>query len=303
MAIWMREDEAIRDDVIAELESDPEITDAARIGVSVHNGVVTLTGSVSSYPQRLAAEKAARRVDGVKAVANDIEVKLPTAGVRSDTDIAEAAVNALRWDIQVPDERIQVTVHEGWVTLEGDVDYWYQKQAAERDVRSLQGVKGVINNIRVMAPASHPPRSSPRSSRPLSAAPSSTPGASTSRPTTASSSSPARCAPSPRRRRRKPSPGPRGACLRSRTGLWCRRSGAWPGPPAGGPGQAEGRSPAPKALISYGPARHARLTPRLPATNPFSPHPRGLVCPGPTGTVTGTGKTRCFTAGASFSGR
>jgi osmotically-inducible protein OsmY len=156
MAIWMREDEAIRDDVIAELESDPEITDAARIGVSVHNGVVTLTGSVSSYPQRLAAEKAARRVDGVKAVANDIEVKLPTAGVRSDSDIAEAAVNALRWDVQVPDERIQVTVHEGWVTLEGDVDYWYQKQAAERDVRSLQGVKGVINNIRVMAPRISP---------------------------------------------------------------------------------------------------------------------------------------------------
>ena len=156
MAIWMREDEAIRDDVIAELESDPEITDAARIGVSVHNGVVTLTGSVSSYPQRLAAEKAARRVDGVKAVANDIEVKLPTAGIRSDSDIAEAAVNALRWDVQVPDERIQVTVHEGWVTLEGDVDYWYQKQAAERDVRSLQGVKGVINNIRVMAPRISP---------------------------------------------------------------------------------------------------------------------------------------------------
>ncbi|MCL6431551.1 MAG: BON domain-containing protein [Anaerolineae bacterium] len=152
----MREDEAIRDDVIAELESDPEITDAARIGVSVHNGVVTLTGSVSSYPQRLAAEKAARRVDGVKAVANDVEVRLPTAGIRSDTDIAEAAVNALRWDVQVPDERIQVTVHEGWVTLEGDVDYWYQKQAAERDVRSLQGVKGVINNIRVMAPRISP---------------------------------------------------------------------------------------------------------------------------------------------------
>jgi len=152
MAVWLREDEAIRDDVIAELEAEPEIPEPARIGVAVRNGVVTLTGSVPSYPQRFAAERAARRVDGVKAVANDIEVKLPTAGIRSDSDIAAAAVNALRWDVQVPDERIQVTVHEGWVTLEGTVDYWYQKQAAERDIRSLQGVRGVINNIKVIAP-------------------------------------------------------------------------------------------------------------------------------------------------------
>jgi len=156
MAVWVREDEAIRDDVIAELESDPEIPEPARIGVAVRNGVVTLTGSVSSYPQRFAAERAARRVDGVKAVANDIEVKVPTAAIRSDADIAAAAVNALRWDVQVPDERIQVTVRDGWVTLEGDVDYWYQKQAAERDVRNLQGVKGVINNIRVVAPRISP---------------------------------------------------------------------------------------------------------------------------------------------------
>lgn len=156
MAVWLREDEAIRDDVIAELESDPQVREPARIGVSVHNGVVTLAGSVSSYPEKQAAERAARRVDGVKAVANDIEVKLPTAGIRSDADIAAAAVNALRWDVQVPDERIQVTVREGWVTLEGDVDYWYQKQAAERDVRGLQGVRGVINNIKVMAPRVSP---------------------------------------------------------------------------------------------------------------------------------------------------
>ena len=149
MAVWLREDEAIREDVMAELESDPEVREPARIGVAVQNGVVTLTGSVSSYPEKFAAEKAARRVDGVKAVANDIEVKLPTAGIRSDSDIAAAAVNALRWDVQVPDERIQVTVRDGWVTLEGDVEYWYQKQAAERDVRSLQGVKGVVNLIKV----------------------------------------------------------------------------------------------------------------------------------------------------------
>mgnify|MGYP005842392785 CR=1 FL=1 len=156
MTVWSREDEAIRDDVIAELESEPELPEPARVGVSVREGVVTLTGSVSSYPQRMAAERAARRVDGVKAVANDIEVKLPTAAIRSDSDIAAAAVNALHWDVQVPDERIQVTVREGWVTLEGDVDYWYQKQAAERDVRSLQGVKGVINNIKVLAPRVSP---------------------------------------------------------------------------------------------------------------------------------------------------
>jgi osmotically-inducible protein OsmY len=156
MAVWLREDEAIRNDVIAEIESEPEIREPARIGVAVRNGVVTLTGSVSSYPEKQAAERAARRVDGVKAVANDIEVKLPTSAIRSDTDIAAAAVNALRWDIQVPDERIKVTVRDGWVTLEGDVDYWYQKQAAERDVRSLQGVKGVINNIKVVTPRVSP---------------------------------------------------------------------------------------------------------------------------------------------------
>lgn len=156
MATWLREDEAIRDDVIAELESEPQISEPARIGVAVRNGVVTLSGSVPSYPERFAAEKAARRVDGVKAIANDIEVKLPTTTIRSDTDIASAAVNALRWDVQVPDERIQVTVHEGWVTLEGDVDYWYQKQAAERAVRGLQGVKGVVNNIKVVAPRVSP---------------------------------------------------------------------------------------------------------------------------------------------------
>jgi len=156
MAVWVREDEAIREDVIAELESDPEVHEPARIGVAVHNGVVTLTGSVSSYAEKQAAERAARRVEGVKAVANDIEVKLPTAAIRSDADIAAAAVNALRWDVQVPDERIKVIVRDGWVTLEGDVDYWYQKQAAERDVRNLQGVKGVINNIKVVAPRVSP---------------------------------------------------------------------------------------------------------------------------------------------------
>ena len=120
--------------------------------MTVSDGVVTLTGTVSSYPQKMAAEKAARRVWGVKAVANDIEVRLPTEAKRTDTDIAEAAVRALEWDTVVPSDRINVTVRDGWVTLDGNVDWYYQKTAAERDVRNLQGVRGVTNLIMVAGP-------------------------------------------------------------------------------------------------------------------------------------------------------
>jgi len=148
----VRTDEAIRDDVLDELEWDPAIPEPSQIGVAVENGVVTLTGTVSSYAIKRAAEEAARRVEGVRAIANDIEVKIPSAAARSDTDIAAAAVNALQWDTQVPSDRIKVIVRNGWVTLEGTVDYWYQKQAAERDVRNLQGVTGVTNLIKVVSP-------------------------------------------------------------------------------------------------------------------------------------------------------
>ena len=143
----VRDDAAIRDDVLSELEWEPMISKPTQIAVAVNNGVVTLTGSVDSYAEKYAAERAARRVWGVKAVANDIQVRVPTERVRTDADIAAAAVRALEWDTRVPHERIKVTVRDGWVTLEGSVDWYYQKAAAEEDVRNLQGVKGVTNLI------------------------------------------------------------------------------------------------------------------------------------------------------------
>jgi osmotically-inducible protein OsmY len=119
------------------------------IGVSVKDGVVTLTGWVDSYTKRWAAEDAAHRVRGVKAVANDIEVRLLKDGERTDTDIAAAAVRALEWDAFVPIDKLDVTVSKGWVTLKGEVEWQYQKNDAERVVRRLQGVKGVTNLITV----------------------------------------------------------------------------------------------------------------------------------------------------------
>ena len=119
------------------------------IGVAVKDGVVTLTGWVDSYTKRWAAEEAAHRVRGVKAVANDIEVRLPSSAERTDADIAAAAVRALEWDAFVPIDKLDVTVSKGWVTLKGEVEWQYQKQDAERVVRRLSGVKGVTNLITV----------------------------------------------------------------------------------------------------------------------------------------------------------
>jgi osmotically-inducible protein OsmY len=111
--------------------------------------VVTLSGFVDSYAKKYAAERAAKRVYGVKAVANDLQVKLPVGSERPDPDIARAAVQALQSRITVPAERIKVTVRDGWITLEGDVDWQFQKEAAESAVRYLTGVKGVTNQITV----------------------------------------------------------------------------------------------------------------------------------------------------------
>jgi osmotically-inducible protein OsmY len=119
------------------------------IAVAVRDGVVTLAGTVDSYAERWTAERVTSRVKGVRAVANELEVKLPSRHERSDSDLAHAVVNALRWDVSVPDDRIKVRVEKGWVTLEGDVDYPYQREAAERDVRSLTGVKGVLDLVTV----------------------------------------------------------------------------------------------------------------------------------------------------------
>jgi osmotically-inducible protein OsmY len=140
----MKTDSELRRDVERELEWDPSI-DARNIGVAVKNGVVTLTGYVSSYADKWRAERIAKRVAGVTAIANEIEVKLSTE--RTDPDIAEAARAALKSDSRVPADRIKVIVERGWVTLEGTVDYYYQKSAAESDVRYIAGVRGVTNAI------------------------------------------------------------------------------------------------------------------------------------------------------------
>ncbi|MDQ7958666.1 MAG: BON domain-containing protein [Rhodocyclaceae bacterium] len=148
IATTLRSDADIQTEVLAELKWEPRVQ-APEIGVAVKDGVVTLTGWVDSYTKRWAAEDAAHRVRGVKAVANDIEVRLGTGGERPDTEIAAAAARALEWDALLVPERIDVTVSKGWITLRGTVDWHYKKQEAERAVRNLPGVKGVSNLIDV----------------------------------------------------------------------------------------------------------------------------------------------------------
>jgi len=141
-------DEEIQKNVLAELKWDARVQ-PNEIGVVVKDGVVTLTGWVDSYTKKWAAEEAAHRVRGVKAVANEIEVRLPSASERTDADIAAAAARALEWDAFIPLDRLDVTVAKGWVTLKGEVEWQYQKEDAERVVRRLTGVKGVTNLITV----------------------------------------------------------------------------------------------------------------------------------------------------------
>jgi osmotically-inducible protein OsmY len=145
-AALIHTDEEIQKDVLAELKWDAQVQ-PNEIGVSVKDGVVTLTGWVDSYLKKWAAEDAAHRVGGVKAVANDIEVKVFSE--RTDADIAEAAIRALQWDAAVPADNIQVTVSKGWITLKGEVNWNFEKQDAERVVRRLTGVTGVSNLITV----------------------------------------------------------------------------------------------------------------------------------------------------------
>lgn len=144
----MRTDSQIQKDIIDELKWEPSLQDED-IGVSVHDGVVTLAGFVDSYANKWKAERVASRVKGVKAIANDLEVKLPTSSSRPDPDIARAAVDALKWNILVPSDRIKVKVENGWLTLEGDVDWNFQREEAERAVRNLTGVLGVTNLVSV----------------------------------------------------------------------------------------------------------------------------------------------------------
>jgi len=144
----MKTDSELQRDVLDELSWEPSVN-AAHIGVSVKDGVVTLSGHVPSYAEKYGAELAAKRVYGVKAVANELEVKLPGSSKRSDEDIAVAAVKALQSNLLVPADKIKVTVRNAWVTLEGEVDWQYQKEAAERTLRYLTGVAGVTDVITI----------------------------------------------------------------------------------------------------------------------------------------------------------
>ncbi|MGH7668570.1 MAG: BON domain-containing protein [Gemmatimonadaceae bacterium] len=147
----MKTDMQLQRDVSEEIAWQPNVREA-EIGVAVRNGVVTLSGFVDSYAQKYAATRAAERVHGVRAVADGLSVKLPKSLVRSDTDIAQAAVSALRWAVEVPDTRVQVLVDDGWVSLDGALDWQFQRTATEKAVRFLTGVKGVINRISVQQP-------------------------------------------------------------------------------------------------------------------------------------------------------
>jgi osmotically-inducible protein OsmY len=148
MSTIVMTDSELQRDVLDELKWEPTV-DAAHIGVAVKDGVVTLSGHVPSYAEKYAAERAAKRVHGVRAVANEIEVKLLGNSQLSDTDIAAEVLNALKANYYVPDDKIKVTVSKGWVTLEGEVEWNHQKIAAENAVRDLAGVKGLSNLITV----------------------------------------------------------------------------------------------------------------------------------------------------------
>lgn len=144
----MRTDSELQRDVLEELKWEPSVN-AANVGVSVKDGIVTLSGSVPSYAEKLAAETAAKRVYGAKAVVNELEVKLPGESRRTDEDIAAAAVTALNANVLVPADKIKVTVSKGWLKLEGEVEWQFEKEAAENAVRYLPGMVGVSNLIKV----------------------------------------------------------------------------------------------------------------------------------------------------------
>ncbi len=141
-------DKDLKQHVQNALDWDPSV-DATDVGVSVDEGVVTLRGNVASYSEKIAAERVALRVYGVKAVANDLAVRLVSRYERTDTEIAQAALAALKWNTVVPDDRVTLLVKDGWITLAGTLDWQYQKDAAARAVRDLTGVKGVMNEIHV----------------------------------------------------------------------------------------------------------------------------------------------------------
>ena len=137
-------DRELKEHVERALDWEPSV-DATDIGVSVEAGVVTLRGNVASYAERLAAGRVALAVYGVKGLANDLTIHIPNLFQRTDTEIARAAAGALRWNVRIPKDRVTVTVTNGWLHLEGTVDWQYQRDAAVRAVQDLTGVKGVTN--------------------------------------------------------------------------------------------------------------------------------------------------------------
>jgi len=145
-------DKFLRQEVLDELDYEPSVN-STNIGVAVASGVVTLTGHVSSYAEKIAAEAAVRRVRGVKAIAQEVEVRYPSDKKTADDQIAKRAVDILEWNAVVPKGAVQPTVRDGWITLTGQTEWQFQRAAAENAVRKLSGVAGVINNIAIKARA------------------------------------------------------------------------------------------------------------------------------------------------------
>lgn len=139
-------DLTLRENVLSELEFEPSVN-AAHIGVAVDKGVVTLSGHVGSYAEKLAAERVVQRVKGVRAIAQEIEVRLPSDKKTNDDEIAQRALSVISWDTTIPDHKLKIKVQDGWITLSGEVEWYFQRQGAEAAVRKLSGVAGVINLI------------------------------------------------------------------------------------------------------------------------------------------------------------
>lgn len=144
----MKTDSELKNDVLAELLWDPLVPET-RIGVSVNHGIVTLTGHVDSYAEKVAARRAAQRVGGSKAIAIEVDVVPAGEHQRSDTEIASAAEQALNWNSSIPQGKIKIMVEKGWVTLSGELDWNFQRRAVERVIRPLKGVVGIIDNIQL----------------------------------------------------------------------------------------------------------------------------------------------------------
>ena len=141
-------DKILRTAVEDELSWEPSI-DAEHIGVTAEGGVITLTGHVTNYAQKLAAEQAAKRVKGVRAIAQEIEIRFPNEKKTSDDQIAKRALDIIAWDSTIPDDKVQVKVQNGFVTLSGEVEWFYQRDDAESAVRKLAGIKAIVNDIKI----------------------------------------------------------------------------------------------------------------------------------------------------------